>query len=96
MSHPLIPPNCEFFGLYPDGRYYFDLINTGKFPLDDEVLWKNNSQLRILCASVARCSWHAEDEKIWHSKKWLSDPSDFSNLRCRENEKLWEQWGNRK
>ncbi len=94
MSHPPLPPSCKLFGLYHDGVAFFRYTSSGighTYPLEDkdERYWKNNPDVRTLAASVARCGWLDEAERI----------EDFESLAFHdqrmiayENAAAWKKW----
>ena len=70
MTHPPIPPNCDWFGTYDDGEGFCNLpvpYGAWKMPLVSIRL----PHWRAFVAVTARCSW--KDAPAHEVAKYLRD-----------------------
>ncbi len=93
MEHPPIPPNCEFFKEQKTGTI---------FAMPGEVLWMDRPLIgarRIIIASVARCFWLDEYQRLCDINGGSDDECSmrvWQRLAADDYAKAWQEWGNLK
>lgn len=100
MSHPPIPPGCEFF---MDGGF---IAPSALFRHEHTICriegdLDRNPRWRKLIAAVARCAWMDEAERLQELMREIKakigvsqfQELDDAHTRAMQNAAAWAEWG---
>ena len=92
MTHPLIPPECQWFFVetMEKGSYGFELYDRDYrdwWPLSDIDKIENSKEWRKIVAAVARCAWLEE------AKRHEVEGDYTKRNEANANAHAWAEWG---
>lgn len=103
MSHPPIPPNCQFFSRSSDSPWHFNMPHTdGSNEMISISLAEGYSRIRAIIACVARCAWLDEARRVRSSLmgicdgiRWFDDTPEkhLPAYQAEGHAEEWYKWG---